>query len=45
LGETKISGDSAKVNISYTTEEGNKDEFDINMVKKDGIWLVYIKGK
>ncbi|HOG27007.1 MAG TPA: hypothetical protein P5518_05630 [Candidatus Cloacimonas sp.] len=45
VGETKISGDSAIVNISYTTEEGNKDEFDMNMVKKDGKWLVDIKGK
>ncbi|MEN6445999.1 MAG: hypothetical protein ABFC98_08155 [Candidatus Cloacimonas sp.] len=46
LGETKVVGDSAAtVNVSYTTEDGKKDEFDLNLVKQSGKWLVNIKGK
>ncbi len=45
LGETKVTGDSATVNVKYTTEDGKQDEFDLNLVKQDGKWLVEIKGK
>ena len=45
VGETKVSRDSAIANVSYTTDEGNKEEFDLNLLRKDGKWLVDIKGK
>ena len=45
LGETKVTGDSATVNVKYTTEDGKQDEFDLNLVKQGSKWLVEIKGK
>lgn len=46
LGETKVVGDSvATVNVSFSTEDGKKDDFDLNLVKQGGKWLVDIKGK
>ncbi|MDD2331686.1 MAG: DUF4878 domain-containing protein [Candidatus Cloacimonetes bacterium] len=45
IGESKIEEDKANVKFSYTTEEGKTEEGDVNLVKKDGKWLVDLKVK